>query len=111
MRIHLTHDISHLIKLSFNTPKSTRGLDALLVTTHKNEELIRPFTEEEIKYALDQMERNKAVDPDGFPIEFFQKCWSFIKHDVLEMFKDFHGGRLDIKRLNYGIITLIPKSK
>jgi hypothetical protein len=27
--IHLTNDISHLIKLSFNTPKSTRGLDAL----------------------------------------------------------------------------------
>jgi hypothetical protein len=30
MRIHLTNDISHLIKLSFNTPKSTRGLDTLL---------------------------------------------------------------------------------
>jgi hypothetical protein len=29
MLIHLTNDISHLIKLSFNTPKSTRGLDAL----------------------------------------------------------------------------------
>jgi hypothetical protein len=30
--IHLTHDISPLIKLSFNTPKSTRGLNALSVT-------------------------------------------------------------------------------
>jgi hypothetical protein len=29
MLIHLTNDISHLIKLSFNTTKSTRGLDAL----------------------------------------------------------------------------------
>jgi hypothetical protein len=29
--IHLTNDISHLIKLSFNTPKPTRGLDALSV--------------------------------------------------------------------------------
>jgi hypothetical protein len=29
MLIHLTTNISHLIKLSFNTPKSTRGLDAL----------------------------------------------------------------------------------
>jgi hypothetical protein len=102
MCIHLTHDINHLIKLSFNTPKSTRGLDALSVTTHKNEELIRPFTEEEIKYALDQMERNKAVDPDGFPIEFFQKCWSFIKHDVLEMFRDFHGGGWILRDLTMG---------
>jgi hypothetical protein len=31
MLIHLTTDINHLIKLSFNTPKSTRGLDALSV--------------------------------------------------------------------------------
>jgi hypothetical protein len=29
---HLTHNISPLIKLSFNTPKFTRGLDALLRT-------------------------------------------------------------------------------
>jgi hypothetical protein len=29
MLILLTHDISHLIKLSFHTPKSTRGPDAL----------------------------------------------------------------------------------
>jgi hypothetical protein len=29
MLIHLTNDISHLIKLSFNTTKSTRSLDAL----------------------------------------------------------------------------------
>jgi hypothetical protein len=31
MLIHLTKDISPLIKLSFNTPKLTRGLDALSI--------------------------------------------------------------------------------
>jgi hypothetical protein len=31
MLIHLTNDISHLIKLSFNTPKFTRGLDPLSI--------------------------------------------------------------------------------
>jgi hypothetical protein len=31
VNIQLTHDISYLIKLSFNTPKSTRGLDALSI--------------------------------------------------------------------------------
>jgi hypothetical protein len=35
MLIHLIHDISYLIKLSFNTPKSTSGLDALSVTQIK----------------------------------------------------------------------------
>jgi hypothetical protein len=33
-----------------------------------------PFEEMEIKVALDQMEKNKVVGPDGFPIEFYQKC-------------------------------------
>jgi hypothetical protein len=33
---HLTHNISSLIKLSFNTPKSTRGLDALSVAHEGN---------------------------------------------------------------------------
>jgi hypothetical protein len=32
MFIQLTHDISPLIKLSFNTPKSIGGLDALSIS-------------------------------------------------------------------------------
>jgi hypothetical protein len=34
MFIYLTYDISLLIKLSFNTPKFTRALDALSLTRH-----------------------------------------------------------------------------
>jgi hypothetical protein len=29
----------------------------------------------------------------------------------MELFNNFHKGRLDIKMLNYGIITLLPKVK
>jgi hypothetical protein len=49
------------------------------VTAIENEELITPFTEIEIKNALFQVERNKAVGPDWFTIEFYQVCWDFIK--------------------------------
>jgi hypothetical protein len=35
--IHLTNDISHLIKLLFNTSKFTRRLDALLFIEYANE--------------------------------------------------------------------------
>jgi hypothetical protein len=38
----------------------------------ENEELVRPFSEGEVGVALFQMEKNKAVGPDRFPIEFFQ---------------------------------------
>ena len=55
------------------------------------------------------MEHNKAAGPDSIPIEFFQTCWEIIKEDIVELFDDFHKGKLDVSRLNYGIITLLPK--
>ena len=32
-----------------------------------------------------------------------------MKHDILELFQDFYNGNLSVSRLNYGIITLLPK--
>jgi hypothetical protein len=56
--------------------------------------------ENQIKSALFKMEKNKAVGSDGFPIEFYQRCWSFIKEDMIEIFSNFHKGCLDIERIN-----------
>jgi hypothetical protein len=71
--------------------------------------LTQPFSKTEIKEALFQMEKNKAIGPDKIPIEFYQHCWEIIKEDIIEMFGDFYAGRLEASRLNYGIITLLPK--
>jgi hypothetical protein len=57
------------------------------------------------------MEENKAAGPDDFPIEFYQVCRGFIKQDIIVLFKDFSERHLDIKRINYGIITLLHKVK
>lgn len=84
--------------------------EASKLSDRENNELCKPFSEEEIKYALFQMEYNKAAGPDRIPIEFYQHCWEIIKEDVVEMFDDFHKGKLDASRLNYGIITLLPKT-
>lgn len=35
------------------------------VTIHENQELIRPFSEDEVKHALFKMERYKVAGPDG----------------------------------------------
>jgi hypothetical protein len=67
------------------------------VTDLENEELIRPFSENEIKEALFQMEKSKDASPDGLPIEFYQCCWGIIKDDLIDLFDDFHKGILDIK--------------
>lgn len=79
------------------------------LTQEDNANLCRPFTESEIKDALFQMEHNKAAGLDKIPIEFYQNCWDIIKNDIIELFADFHQGKLDVSRLNYGIITLLPK--
>ena len=57
------------------------------------------------------MEKNTAPGPDHMPVEFFQTCWEVIKEDLMEMFEEFHEHKLEIGRLNYGTITLIPKLK
>jgi len=82
--------------------------DGEKVSEKDNVELVKPFSEIEIKEALLQMEKNKAAGPDKIPADFYQHCWDIIK-DVLEMFAEFHAGILDVSRMNYGIITLLHK--
>jgi hypothetical protein len=57
------------------------------------------------------MEHKKAPSPDGFPAEFYEACWNFIKGDLMALFKNFHDGSLPLYRLNFGTIILIPKSQ
>ena len=55
--------------------------------------------------------KNTAPGPDHIPIEFYQACWEIIKEDIMDMSLEFGNHNLDLGRLNYGIITLIPKLK
>lgn len=73
-----------------------------------NEQFCRPLSKADIWNALSQMEKNKAAGPDSIPIEFYQAYWQIVKSDIIQLFADFHQGRVDISRINYGIITLLP---
>ena len=57
------------------------------------------------------MEHNKAPDPDGFPAEFYQQFWDVIKGDLMQMFHDLHKDDLPLFSLNFGVITLVPKTQ
>ena len=57
------------------------------------------------------MEKSKAPGPDGFPAEFYQKCWHIIKKDLMDMFVAFHKGELPLFHLNFGTIILLPKKE
>src|SRR3954462_692280 len=73
----------------------TRTYDIPQVSNEENTFLNSPFTEEEIKKTVFQMEHNKAPGPDGFPAEFYQHFWDI--------------GQLELFRLNFGEIVLLPK--
>ena len=81
------------------------------ISDTENTFLCRPFSDEEIKGALDLMEKNKAAGPDKIPIEFYQGCWKIVKNDIIQLFDDFFRQKVDISRLNYDIISLLPKVK
>jgi hypothetical protein len=54
--------------------------------------LTRPFTMDEVREAIFQMEHNKAPGLDGFSAEFYQSCWEIIKNDFMTLFQEFHNG-------------------
>lgn len=74
-----------------------------------NVRLTRPFTEEEVGEVISNLKANSATGPDGFSYTFYKSCWGIIKSDFMKLMEDFYEGNLDLGRLNYGAITLIPK--
>jgi hypothetical protein len=54
---------------------------------------------------------NGAPGPDGISFRFYQKFWDLVKNDLLDLFSDFCHDKLDLYRLNFALITIIPKEK
>ena len=81
--------------------------DVPQLTAVENDILAAPFTEKEVFEAISQMKNNKAPGPDGFPAEFYKKCWHIIKGwgDLLPLFNDLFSGQLQLFQLNFGTIT------
>ena len=51
------------------------------------QELIEPFTMKELEDAVADMKSNTAPGPDGFPVEFYKKCWVQLREPLKEMKK------------------------
>ena len=80
-----------------------------MVTSEENETLQQPFTEEEIRQAIFESYYSSAPGPDGFSFLFYQRFWGLIKNDFMALVREFESGEMNVARLNYAIITLIPK--
>ncbi|XP_071677031.1 uncharacterized protein [Lolium perenne] len=79
------------------------------VSDEENAALTLPFLPTEVRGALEGMKPSSAPGLDGLPVVFFQKFWAKLQETIMPMFQEFYVGTLDMGRLNYGVITLIPK--
>jgi hypothetical protein len=79
------------------------------VSQEENDNLMRTFSEKELEELVMDMKSDSAPGPDGFPVFFFKKFWGLVRLGVLHILNDFILGRIDIARLNFGVLSLIPK--
>ncbi|KAG8052989.1 hypothetical protein GUJ93_ZPchr0001g29667 [Zizania palustris] len=57
------------------------------------------------------MKSNTAPGPDGFYVNFFRTFWGYFRLQFKEMLDDLHKNDLNLGRINYGEIVLLPKIK
>lgn len=72
--------------------------------------IIRPFSIDELDKVLKEAKPNTAPGPDGFNVHFYRAFWPKIRNDLFEMLLMLFENKLDLKRLNFGVISLIPKT-
>jgi hypothetical protein len=89
-------------------PQMLFQLDQLLVH-HDLQQLVAPFTIQELDAIAQDLPIDKAPGPDGFNGLFFKRCWSLIKYDIYRLCADFYDNIADLKSINYSYITLVPK--
>ena len=75
----------------------------------ENDELGLAFLPEEIDAALMGMKVDTAPGPDGWPVAMFKRFWPTLREPIFEICNGFMRGQVDISRLNFGVLSLIPK--
>lgn len=82
-----------------------------LLVQHNLDDLVLPFTVEELDEIAKELPNDKAPGSDGFNGHFFKKCWPLVKYDIYRLCHDFYNDRADLKCLNYSYMTLVPKKE
>jgi len=94
---------------TLNHRPSMEGLDFCTLPYHEGASLVRPFTMEEVKAAVWDVDSFKCPRPDGITFGFIKDFWDMLKADVMRFLVEFHrNGRLS-KGINSTFIALIPK--
>ncbi|XP_017625048.2 uncharacterized protein LOC108468690 [Gossypium arboreum] len=79
------------------------------ISSEMNEELLRPFTEDNIMYAIRSMPPLKAPGVDAFSSIFFQNYWHIVGPKVFRYCLSILKGEIGMEDINKSHIVLISK--
>ena len=68
-----------------------------------------PFTEEELKVAVRNGKRNKALGIDGIPTDFFLLAWDTVKTDILNLVNEMYNSASLPALQTRGVVVCVPK--
>ena len=90
------------------------NMEGLIFSKLEDQEAVRvekPFTENEVFFALRELNGEKAPRPDGYTVAFWQFSWETVKGEVMSIFKDFFVYGKFVKSLNSIFIVMVPKKE
>lgn len=80
-----------------------------VITIEDNKSLNKPFSLQEIKTTLFNINPDKSPGLDGFQAFFFQKCSEIIGVDLWKAIEVSRNGGKLLAKINHTFLTLIPK--
>ena len=89
-------------------------MEGLIFSKLDDQEAVRlekPFTEEEVFFALHELYGEKAPGPSAYTVAFWQFSWEMVKGEVMSVFKDFFIYGKFVKSLNSTFIVIVPKKE
>ena len=82
---------------------------ASVLAPNQQQQLILPFSEDEVKVAVRGLNSESAPGPDDIPVFFYKDCWDIVRHKVMAALKEFRAGQCPMDRPNKAYILLLPK--
>jgi hypothetical protein len=85
------------------------NLDELIEEAENLEELVAPFSKDEIDGIIKNLPLGKSPGPDGFNSDFMKKCWGVVASDFYELCNGLYNEEICLQSINGSFIVLVPK--
>ncbi|XP_071739508.1 uncharacterized protein [Rutidosis leptorrhynchoides] len=79
------------------------------LSSSKENVMVRPITEEEVKATIFDIGEDKSPGTDGYSSAFFKKAWDIVGQDVCKAVMDFFRNGQLLTKINHTVLAMLPK--